>query len=70
MNLVNSVPETPIVELPPLVVDPVAPAEPIKPVPKPSPEGSSEFWTHVIRLSGKATPLAFSDTSKARPRAL
>jgi hypothetical protein len=49
MNIVNPVSETPIVESPPLVVDPVAPAEPIKPVPKPSPEGSSEFWTHVIR---------------------
>jgi hypothetical protein len=45
----SSVPETRIVESPPLVVDPVAPAEPITPVPKPSPKGSSEFWTHVIR---------------------
>jgi hypothetical protein len=30
------------------LVDPVAPLEPAKPVPKPSPEGTPEFWTHVI----------------------
>jgi hypothetical protein len=49
MNTTNPVPDTPAVGPPPLVVDPVAPSEPIKPVPKPSPEGTSEFWRHVIR---------------------
>jgi hypothetical protein len=44
MNNTNEVTETPIVESPPLV-----PSKPIRPVPTPSPEGSSEFWTHVIR---------------------
>jgi hypothetical protein len=34
---------------PPRLVDPAAPTEHVKPVPKPSPEGTPEFWTHVIR---------------------
>ena len=49
MNSTNPVPEKPDVEPPPMVVDPVVPGVPFKPVPKPSPEGTSEFWTHVIR---------------------
>jgi hypothetical protein len=31
------------------LVDPVISPEPVKSVPKPSPEGTREFWTHVIR---------------------
>jgi hypothetical protein len=42
MNDTDPVPETPVGP-PPVVVDPVAPAV-AKPVPKPSPEGTSEFW--------------------------
>jgi hypothetical protein len=49
MNSTNPVPETPVAEPPPVVIDPAAPAVFIKPVPKPSPEGTSEFWKHVIR---------------------
>jgi hypothetical protein len=49
MNSTNPVPEKPDVGPRPVVVDPVVPGVPVKPVPKPSPEGTSEFWTHVIR---------------------
>jgi hypothetical protein len=49
MNSTNPVPEKPDVEPHPMVVDPVVAGVPVKPVPKPSPEGTSEFWTHVIR---------------------
>jgi hypothetical protein len=31
------------------LVDTVTSPEPFKSVPKPSPEGTQEFWTHVIR---------------------
>jgi hypothetical protein len=50
----NRVPEIPIVGSLPVAVDPSTPAAPrqvpgASPVPKPSPEGTAEFWTHVIR---------------------
>jgi hypothetical protein len=48
MNDTDPGPETPLVGPPTVVVDPVAPAV-AKPVPRPSPEGSLEFWKHVIR---------------------
>jgi hypothetical protein len=49
MNSTNPVPEKPDVEPHLMVVDPIVPGVPVKPAPKPSPEGTSEFWTHVIR---------------------
>jgi hypothetical protein len=49
MNSTNPVPEKPDVEPHLMVVDAVVAGVPVKPVPKPSPEGTSEFWTHVIR---------------------
>jgi hypothetical protein len=49
MNSTNPVPKKPDVEPRPIAVDPIVPGVPVKPVPKPSPEGTSEFWTHVIR---------------------
>jgi hypothetical protein len=48
MNTPRMDPET--FDVGPLVVNPVAPPEPIKKaIPKPSPEDTSEFWKHVIR---------------------
>ncbi len=49
MDSTTPVPEKPDVKPHPMVVAAVVPRAPVKPVPKPSPEGTPEFWTHVIR---------------------
>jgi hypothetical protein len=67
VNTTNPVPETPIAESPPLVVDRTAPAERIKPVPSPRQKAVRNFG-HTLFARWRGDPV--SQTSLKRGLAL